>query len=263
MHSSCPSRPGCRFGAWGSKTAWAFGLLVALAGRLGAAAPRDELLRFVPADVGFCLVLQDLRGHAADLLASPFVRQLRQSPAGAALRLASWEDWLKQAEEKHLRKHLKIGWKELRDDILGDAVVFAYRPGPPARPEQEQGLILLYARNAKALAGLVDRINEARKAGDLLNLEERRYNGATYYRRVERDKPTYYHLCGPVLIFTGQEEMLQRAIDQDRAAPADAEPPVTRRLRELGFGRSLFVFWLNPRAFDSHEIGRASCRERV
>src|SRR5207247_3290697 len=79
MHSSCPSRPGRRFGAWGSKTAWAFGLLVALAGRLGAAAPRDELLRFVPADVGFCLVLQDLRGPAADLLASPFVRQLRQS----------------------------------------------------------------------------------------------------------------------------------------------------------------------------------------
>ena len=28
-----------------------------------------------------------------------------------------------------LRQHLGIGWAELRDDLLGDAVVLAYRPG--------------------------------------------------------------------------------------------------------------------------------------
>ena len=53
---------------------------------LRAASPRDELLRFVPDNVGFCFVMQDLRVHAAELADSPFVAQLRHSPLGAALQ---------------------------------------------------------------------------------------------------------------------------------------------------------------------------------
>src|SRR6202042_646360 len=62
---------------------------LALAAPLQAASPRDELLRFVPDDVGFCFVMQDLRVHATELADSPFVEQLRLSPVGAALRAAN------------------------------------------------------------------------------------------------------------------------------------------------------------------------------
>jgi hypothetical protein len=238
---------------------WVPALLAALAGPLRAAGPPDELLRLVPDDIGFCVVLRDLRGHSAALLDSPFVGQLRHSPVGAAL-LGSREAEKLARVGQHLEKHLGLGWARLRDDILGDAVVFAYRPGPPGKPEQEQGLILVRARNARALADLIDGLNRAqRQAGELKGLQERDYHGVRYHRReerkrvnrVERTEVNYYYLCGPVLVFSGQEAMLRQAIDRGRAADAGAEPALARRLRELGADRALVSVWVNPRAFDA------------
>ena len=134
-------------------------VLVALAAPLQAASPRDELLRFVPDDVGFCFVMQDLRVHAADLAASPFIEQLRTSPAGAAFRASNEIKQLDKVD-KYLRQALGVGWEQLRDDVLGDAVVFAYRPGPPGKPEQEQGLVLLRGRNGEVVSRLVEKINQ-------------------------------------------------------------------------------------------------------
>ena len=224
---------------------------LALAAPLPAAAPRDELLRFVPDDVGFCVVLQDLRVHAADLVASPFVEQLRRSPLGAALQ-ASNE--LKQLDkvDKDLRQTLGVGFDELRDDLLGDAVVIAYQPGPPGKADKEQGLVLVRARTAEVLAGLVEKINAAqRKDGTLTDLQPCEYHDATYFRRVEAKQTNYYYLRGPVFLFTGQEEVLRRAIDVDQKAAADAEPALTRRLRQIGADRAALALWLNPRAFDA------------
>ena len=218
---------------------------------LRAASPRDELLRFVPEDVGFCFVMQDLRAHAADLADSPFVEQIRQSPIGVALR-GSQE--LKQLDrvDKTLRQQLGVGWDRLRDDVFGDAIVFAYRPGPPGKPDQEQGLILVRARTAEALARLVENLNKAQKKdGALTELEERSYKGATYFRRVEPGRTNYYYIRDAVLLFTGQEDVLRRALDVDRQAAADSEPPLARRLREVGAGRAALALWLNPRAFDA------------
>src|SRR5262245_24488459 len=45
-----------------------------------ADSPRDALLRLVPSDVGFCLLLENLRGHSRALLNSPFLQQLQKSP---------------------------------------------------------------------------------------------------------------------------------------------------------------------------------------
>src|SRR5436309_2179572 len=49
-----------------------------------AAPPVDELLRYVPADVTFCLTIRDLRGHLDALTKSPFAEQMR----GKALKAA-------------------------------------------------------------------------------------------------------------------------------------------------------------------------------
>ena len=46
----------------------------------------------MPGDTGFCLVIQDLRGHSAAVLASPFVQALRQSQGVPAADLAKLED---------------------------------------------------------------------------------------------------------------------------------------------------------------------------
>ena len=237
-------------------------LVLALAAAAGTpaagAAPRDELLRFVPRDVAFCLLVQDLRGHADALRSSPFLAQFRESPVGAALANSPEVKKLAQLGGD-LRKHLGVGWEQLRDDVFGDAVAFAYRPGPPDRQDDEQGLFLLRARSATTLADLVDRINRVQKeSGDLRALDEREHQGITYFRRLERDKatgrdkPTFYFLRGPVLVLSGQEAMLRAALDLDRSLAAAAEPPVARQLKQLGAGQAFLTVLLNPRAFESH-----------
>ena len=164
-----------------------------------AATPRDELLRFVPPDVGFCVVIQNLRDNGKALASSPFADQFRKSVFGRKLEEAKEVQQLLGAE-KELKKILGIGWDELRDDILGDAVVFAYRPG---KKGAEQDLMLIRARNAKTLADLVERFNKAQlEAGDLKELKEFKHKNFIYFGRVEKKATTYYHLRGPVLVFS-------------------------------------------------------------
>jgi hypothetical protein len=244
-------------GPW--RPAVALLLLAALGAPLSAATPRDELLRFVPQDVGFCLALQELREHGDALAASPFAEQFRQSPMGQALQ-KSPELLQLDHIDRQLQKLLGVGWKQLREDILGDSVVLAYRPGPPGKPEAEQGLVLLRARDARALAALVERVNTFQKeAGELKELQEREHKGVRYVCRVERDRaPSFYHLRGPVLLFTSQEEMLRQALICERDAPAQEEPVLGRRLRALGAGDALFALWVNPRAFDADLEAKAA-----
>ncbi len=80
-------------------------LLIALALPAPASAPRDDLLRLVPEDVGFCLVLQDLRVHSDAILRSPFIKKWWESPIGKAIanapeqkKLAEFETQLKEGQ---------------------------------------------------------------------------------------------------------------------------------------------------------------------
>jgi hypothetical protein len=230
---------------------WAGALiLAALAAPSRAAAPRDEVLRLVPEDVSFCLVVQDLRGHSDALLASPFAQKLTNSPFGK--RLLSAPEWQKLAEVNNLLKqHLEITWPELRDEILGEIFVFAYRPGPPDKPQEEQGLFLVRARNEKRLAELLARLNKVQlESGDVTKLQELKYKRKTYYHRVEKKGENYYYMRGPVLAFATREEILRQVMDLDQEAVATGEPLVARELRRLGADKDLAALWINPRAFE-------------
>src|SRR5688572_24458984 len=75
----------------------ALGVLPALA---PAADPTDELLRFVPADVAFCVSVRDLRGHSERLANSPFLEQWEKTELGKAFTASSqWQQWLKFEEQ--------------------------------------------------------------------------------------------------------------------------------------------------------------------
>jgi hypothetical protein len=225
-----------------------------------AAGPRDELLRLVPDDVALCMIVQDLRDYSLGLSQSPLADTFRKSWVGQAVRLSPEMTRLAQME-KEFKEATGIDWPQLRDEIVGDCVVLAYRPGPPGKPQEEQGLLLVRARNAQLLAALIERLNTAqKKAGDLEKLEEREYQGIKYFRRAEKKQaPYFYWLHGPVLAVSPQEAMLQRAIDRDKntALPDKEAPVLARRLRQLGLDRTLLTLWLNPRAFDPELEARA------
>jgi len=235
----------------------ATGLVLALAVRASAESPRDELLRMVPDDAGFCLLVDDIRGHAARLADSPFVRQFHESPMGALLNADP--DWqlLKAGREK-VEAVLGLDWTKFRDDLLGDAVVFAYRPSAPADPPRDQVLILLRARDQEALAKLVERINAFQKvSGEIQGVEPRERGGQRYFQRLGAKAAPFYALVGPLLAVASDEALLREALDR-RSRETASEPPLARRFRELlGTERRLASLWVNPRAFDSAVAAKA------
>src|SRR5262249_8518955 len=155
-----------------------------------------------------CLVIQDLRGHSDAFLRSPFAKKLWESPIGMAI--SSAPEHKKLAEfEGHLQQGLGVSWAQLRDDIFGDAVVFAYRPGSPGKEDQEQGLMLLHARNSKLLTDIAARFNDIQKqSGDLKEVLVREHHGVKYDCRVDRKGENFAYLHGALLAFSTREEMI-------------------------------------------------------
>jgi hypothetical protein len=208
------------------------------------------LLRLVPEDVGFCLVIQDLRGHSEAFLQSPFAKKLWESPIGIAISSAPEQKKLLEFQNQ-LQQALGVTWPQLRDEIFGDAVIFAYRPGGPGKEDQEQGLMLVFARNDQLLADLTKRFNDLQQqSGDLKEVSVREHHGVNYQRRVEHHGENFAYLHGHVLAFSTREQMLQQVIDLERKV-SSKEPVILSRLRQLGADRSLAALWINPRAFDA------------
>src|SRR5262249_1251505 len=71
--------------------------------------------------------------------------------------------------------------------------------------------------------------------------------------RVEKKQTSYYLLRGSVLLYSGQEAFLHQLIERDLAAQKekDSDPPLTKRLRELGLEKSFAALLVRPRTFDA------------
>ncbi|HKB03497.1 MAG TPA: hypothetical protein VKD90_14840 [Gemmataceae bacterium] len=217
------------------------------------AGPRDDLLRLVPDDYTFCLVVQNIREHAKADGQSSFLKGLAESPLVKGYQNTPEAEKLRTAFESIL-KDLGITPEQLRDDLLGDAVVFAYRKGPPGNEAKEDGLILVHARDGKLLARVVERVNDLQtKGGELKAVEPVAGKDGEYFRRVKSDKQQpaeFYALRGNRLVFSGSEALLQSALAK-LATPGDGEPFVARRMQQLGVSDCPVSFLVNPRAFDA------------
>jgi Protein of unknown function (DUF3352) len=226
--------------------------------RASAGTPTNDLLRLVPQDMGFSLVVQDLRGNAERFLGSPFVEHFVRSPLGQSLRNAPEAQKLAQARS-FLEGVLGVDWPRIRDEILGDAIVAAYRPGPPIGTE-EAGLFLVRARSADLLAQLIQRLNDVQKeSGDLKDLVACKHQGTSYFCRVESKGKTFYYLHGAVLAFSPQEPAIQQVIDLDLRPPTAVMSPLETALEREDAKELLALLWINPRVFEP-EIER-SCKQ--
>src|SRR4051812_32083648 len=82
------------------------------------ASPRDDLLRLVPDDYTFCVVVQNLREHGKSDGDSSFLKGLAESPVLKGLQSAPEAVKVQEAFTAIL-KDLGVTPAQLRDDLLG------------------------------------------------------------------------------------------------------------------------------------------------
>ncbi|MCZ2342707.1 MAG: hypothetical protein LC104_13095 [Bacteroidales bacterium] len=230
-------------------------VLVLPTGSHAAPPPAEPLLRLVAPETGICVVIQNLRQHQADLTASPFADWFATSTLAPRLFPDSERARI-QNFETLLQTHFEVSLADIRDEILGDAIVFAYQPGPPDRPSAESGVILVRPRKPALLERLFEKLNTVQqRSGEVQSVRTITYRDQSYTERKGRTNTEYYRVHKGIFAFSGQEAVIRSLIDRDtEAAPA----PVPVGLQKLIDEKKLCAAWVNPRAFDTHLAHRAS-----
>src|SRR5712691_1317204 len=217
---------------------------------LFAADPVAEVLRLTPKETSLGLLVRDLRGHYHTVANGPLAEAFRATPAGKGIAAAPE---LLQIDEFGVKvsKILGMDLSQLRDDVFGDAVVFAYANGDPAKPQPESALLLTWARDPKIAAQMLDRLNEAqKKSGELKSVVAIKHQGQTFYHRSKqpgKGPDEYYFQRDSVVAFSQQETAIRQVIDLDRAA---APAPIVL-LERYEADKAFATLWVNPRSFDA------------
>ena len=178
----------------------------------------------------------------------PFVREKLASPEFKKLL---------DTQEKVL-KELEITPRQLREELLGDAILFSFRQGPASKAEQDQGLFLIWARDKALLNQLLDRLNTIqKKTGELQEVRSHSYNDRTFYERIKLKNAVteseYYFVKDNLLAFSSQLDVLKGVIDREKASlPADKKLVSfwSKLFDQLELQKSLFVLLVNPRSID-------------
>lgn len=236
----------------------AFAVLVTLPA-LGRADPTAEALRLVPADSTLCFVVRDLRTHLKAIGESPFATWFHTTPLGKQLADPAEIAKLRTLEQ-FLTEQFGVTGEQLVEDILGDAIVFAYKAGPPDRPQEEAGLVIVNARKPDVLAKLVTKLNDLQqKSGEISAVAEKTHRNRPYFERKKSDgNREFYFVRGGLLAYSGQERALQQAIEQDLIAPpADKPGKIATSLSALGLADKFAVCWFNPRGLDAELKAKA------
>jgi hypothetical protein len=212
---------------------------------------RSELLALLPDDFAICVVMHDLRGHAARWEQSDWLKTFRASPVGKSFldapEVRQLDRW-----QSEMKKHLDLDWRALRDDILGETLILAYSPGPRNKPDDERGLFLLHVHKPERLVQVIDRLNEAQTRSGEVRLTELHHKGNTYYRRVQTGKTQYYSIKGSLAAVATKEEIIQAFLDR-RSAPAK-DNPWAKRLQRAGAESAIVTMFVNPRLLDAEVL---------
>jgi hypothetical protein len=255
-------------------------LIGSLSGRAPAAeSPEavDALLRLVPSDASLVVTIEGLRDHVRRIGASRLVADLRQLPAVKSLLEYEYYRHLERSSAE-IEGALGVKLADVRDQVLGDAVVLVVRlaPDAPPDPSQARGLLLLRARDPALLERLIAAVNAAQRgSGELERLGDRRRGETTYHVREFPDgsgrPPEWYvRYADGTFAFSNSEDLIRGVIDRkarerggsddaslqkagarhNDVGPGLAESPrllgVRRRLPE----RPLARLYVDPRAIE-------------
>lgn len=217
---------------------------------IAAANPTRDLLRSVPPESTICFVAQDWKGHSERIAKSPFLALLKKSDLGQTLLNAEALEKI-LALEKVLTDSLHLTVEQLRDDILGDAIVYAYRPGAPDKPDDDTGVLMLKARNPKTLAKFLADFNDAQKqSGELKAVTEKKLGELTYFQRDKSDGSTeFYFQREGVFAFSKDERVIKQVLALEATPPKSA--PFLDAYDKLGLSKAALAAIFHPRPLDA------------
>jgi hypothetical protein len=199
--------------------------------------PADRLMRLVPADMAVTISVEDLRGHASSVLKSRLAGEFQQVPA-----VRAWfaSEQCQQLERSRLQIETLLGATvaDVRDDLLGDAVILALRLPTDAHVNASlaRGLLLVQARDPELLDRLIRVINSTQKDnGELANVGDLERNGTTYHVRefpAGTDRPAEWYVAYPdgTFAFSNSEALIQSVVDRKSVERTKGDPvkPVQR-----------------------------------
>ena len=244
--------------------------------------PADALLRLVPPDVAVVVTVEGLRDHASAFLKSRLAGDLRRLPAVRA--------WLASEKYQHFERSraqietlLGANLTDVRDELLGDAVILALRlpPEAPADASQARGILLVQARDPALLERLIRVVNTIQQeSGELAGVAERQRNGTTYHVRefpAAANRPPEWYVAYPdgTFAFSNSEAMIQSVIDRKarrrtaqtgrrparKSIPAWVSCPGSRRSRGKLPERALARLFVDPRHFERLLAGAAAAEQ--
>ena len=225
------------------------------------ARPADALLRVVPPDVAVVVTVEGLRDQALAFSKTRLAADLRRLPAVRA--------WLDSEKHKRFEQSramietiLGANLTELRDEILGDAVVLALRlPSEPAK--EARGLVLVQARNEALLQRVIRIINlTQQESGELSKVVEHKRAGTTYHARefpAAAGRPPEWYVAYPdgTFALSNSETLIQAVIDRkgrpstsSESSPTDAglgDQPNFKSVQQRLPERALVRLFVDPR----------------
>ena len=262
---------------WPAAARWAslaFALLATTvaAGATWSAPPAsDALLQLVPPDAAVIVTVDHLRDHAAAFLKSTLAADLNKLPAVQAW-FASEKYRQFERSRTQIEAHLGVNLTDLRDQLLGDAVILALRLPPDAPPDasQARGLLLFEARDLALLNRLIRVVNTTQeKSGELTGVFDRQRNGSTYHARefppaAGRPAECYVVFPDGTFAFSNSESMIQSVIDRkarahdgdeaahagSRAAPGLGSLPKLKAVQGQLPGPAVARLFVDPRQFE-------------
>jgi hypothetical protein len=213
------------------------------------AGPRDELLRVAPPDAALLVVVQNAKSHIRNLNESPFVEWFPSTDIGKKLLLSVDLKQLRTVGDTVLPA-LGTTSQSLLDDVLGDAMAFAYSPG---KEGEERAVILIRPGKPDTLAKIIDKLNELQtKGGELKSVVKHAHAGAEYF---ERQKPEgsgeFYCFRNGVFAFSSNESDIKAVLDRDKSEAKDKPPALVSRMEKLGVANAAVAVLVNPRPLDA------------
>lgn len=216
------------------------------------AGPADPLLRLAPADAGLTVVVEDLKGHARSLIDLPVYTGLTRLPA-VQLWMASDRGRAFREAKAQIEAILQTDFANVRDGLLGEAVVLALRTPPGGRPEDARGLLLTRIIDRPLLDRAVAGLDAAQtKKGELVRVSDRRRGTAAYhvreYRPGSRPDEFYAHLGDRVFAWSNSEELLLGVLDRQAEGSVGLGGLADfRRIRSRLPSRSVVSILVDPR----------------